>query len=130
MPSYAIGSYDFHSLSLKPRRSTLHSEIEVRPGKNGHAFFMTGTFGDPFEIVSVVDLTVSPTTVAHAYETLISTLQTLTYGGAVETNYYQVLDVRIQREQAVLLNVGGLNTTSSGLLIASWILVETNVPVT
>lgn len=96
---------------------------------DGHASFLTGTFGDPFESVSVADLTDDPTTIMHAYEQLIGTQQTLKYKATIESVYYQVLDVRVLKEQDVILNVGGINGTSDGLLIAAWTLVATSVTV-
>ncbi len=131
MALYEIGIFGFVNMSQPPQRQAQQAVNEVRPGKDGHAIFYTGSRGDPFTVRTVYDVPsgTNPRTVAFAYMEIKNELVELKYEDVVEPFQYQVLGVQIESATTILSGLGGVNGTSTGRVIAIWQLVQTKVVV-
>lgn len=125
----SIGSYNFVTLKGAVNLGSGENlEAITRANVDGVAYRKTGKRGEPFEMISAVDLTSysSAATTYENYKALQGTLQTLTIeGGTIYTNM-AILNVVEVARQPIITSSGGQNANSTVLLECRWLLQSTN----
>lgn len=125
-----IGTYPFIEMSMLPLGSKQTTEIESRPGVDGTYIWLTGTRGEPFEVITFVDTdgVLASTELIRQYELLIGLPQPVMFAGTALPKLHCVLNVRpvpgMVRE--IVAGVGGTGGTSYGICVAQWTLVATD----
>ena len=126
-----IGPFSFVRMTQMPLGHKNTTEIESRAGVDGVFVWLNGKRGEPFEVVTFAD---APTfndanILIQQYEQTVGALANVTFGGIDQPKQVAILNVRPISDQvkAVVLGVGGLNTESYAIAMASWTLITTDI---
>jgi len=125
--SFLIGSFNFFDISEFPDQARQNVALEVRPGVEGHALWLTGARGVPIQVFSYRDfLTFADALVAFdLYRQSIGASVNVTWAGANLPYQFDILNV-VQVPGGIkrlALGVGGINGLSGALLICQWTLI-------
>jgi len=127
MKTFAIGNFEFLDMSRAVSRPTKRISREVRAGVSSVSWWNTGRRGEPFSLLTVVDVADVPGAIAllRQYEQLKDLMQTqpITWANdPVGGCRVMILDVNpIERGlHHTLLGVGGKLGSSNALLRCQW----------
>ncbi len=128
---YAIGNFNFVSMSQPSLRPAQQPHIEARPGVNGVAVWKTGTRGVPFVVRTMVDV-LTPTGAVQLFALYRNAILTepMVFEFMIPHDHpVLVLDVQpVPGEvSAVLIGVGGVNGLSQGICRAEWTLLPLTI---
>ena len=129
MPSYQIDVFDFISFEF-PRRKVQRTQVDARPGVDGHGIWWTGSRGQQFDVITFrdcLDLGDAITTLNN-YQSIIGSNVSVVWSDYIFPNRFDVLGVQSVRMRSTILGVGGQLGFSNALLVARWRLVESQNP--
>ena len=126
--SFAIGAFEFISLSRVFSRPTQKLVREARPGSSGVTFWRTGKRAEPVQIESAVDVgnIEQAEALIHAYELLVGADPVVVRWGGLDlpdilavVHDVQPVDHGVFK---TLLGIGGVLGTSQAFVRALWMI--------
>lgn len=125
MSTFRLGAFSFIDMGPIPIGIQQKVEIETRPGVDGHALFLTGARGEPFQVQTVVDVAnvAAGALLFGQYENAVGDSASIIWAGVAHAKTFDILQVRPIQVNQIILGVGGLGGTSAGLVRAAWTLI-------
>lgn len=128
MPTNSIDSINFVDISPMPELIGQNTLVESRPGVDGHNLWLTGSRGQGQTVTTFADMTNIAAGVAAmtAYKALVGSRVAIVWADQALPKKYDILNVQLIELKATVGGVGGLNGTSSAVLVASWTIMVTD----